>query len=116
MRIFFLTCLSLLLSAALPLHAEQWLIDAESSCKVWSPVPIAETQTITYTVKCVNGKAQGKGSLTVYDNGQKSRYFEGEFVDGKWQRGKGAVSTYENGVQVTYIHEMLKVHDTLNEI
>ena len=114
MRIPLLTCLSLLMSA--PLYAEQWLVDSESDCKVWSPDPIAETETISYTVKCVHGKAEGQGTLTVFENGKKSRYYQGEFVNGKWQHGKGMLTTYEDGVQITSIHEVPGFKDSPNEI
>ena len=100
MRIILLTCLSLLFSASI--YADNYLVDADSDCKVWSPDPISLTETISYTVQCVDGKAHGKGSLTVYDNGRKSRYYEGEFQDGKWQSGKGSITTYKNGEQITY--------------
>ncbi len=100
MRKILLTSLSLLFSASI--YADNYLVDADSDCKVWSPDPIGQSETITYTVKCVDGKAHGKGSLTVYDNGRKSRYYEGEFENGKWQSGKGSITTYKNGEQITY--------------
>ena len=100
MRIILLTCLSLLFSASI--YADNYLVDADSDCKVWSPDPIVQSETITYTITCVDGKAHGKGSLTVYDDGRKSRYYEGEFEDGKWQSGKGSITTYKNGGQITY--------------
>jgi hypothetical protein len=114
MRITLLTCLPLLLSA--PLCAEQWLIDSESDCKVWSPDPIAATETISYTVKCVHGEAQGEGTLTVYENGKKSRYYQGEFVNGKWQHEKGTLTNYEDGVQITSVHDKSGIKDSPNEI
>lgn len=100
MRKILLTSLSLLFSASI--YADNYLVDADSDCKVWSPDPIGQSETITYTVKCVDGKAHGKGSLTVYDTGKKSRYYEGEFENGKWQSGKGSITTYKNGEQITY--------------
>lgn len=100
MRIIFSICLSFLFSA--PIYAGDWLVDADSDCKIWSPDLIGPTETVTYTVKCVDGKAHGRGSLTVYDNGRKSRYYEGEFENGKWQRNKGSITTFQNGGQITY--------------
>ena len=100
MRIILATSLSLLFSASI--YADNYLVDTDSDCKVWSPDPIGQSETITYTVQCVDGKAHGKGSLTVYDNGRKSRYYEGEFQDGKWQSGKVSITTYKNGEQITY--------------
>ena len=100
MRKILLTSLSLLFSASI--YADNYLVDADSDCKVWSPDPIGQSETISYTVLCVDGKAHGKGSLTVYDNDRKSRYYEGEFEDGKWQSGKGSITTYKNGEQITY--------------
>ncbi len=99
-RITIFTCLSLLLSTQL--YADGWIVDANSDCKIWSPDPIGPTETITYTSKCVDGKAHGKGSLTVYDNGKKFRYYEGEFINGKWQREEGSVTQYKNGGEISY--------------
>ena len=107
-----LTCLSLLFSGAT--YADELLVDADSDCKVWSPDPIGLTETITYTVKCVDGKAHGKGSLTVYDKGRKSRYYEGEFEGGIWQSGKGSITTYKNGEQITYNQGKSKNRDIPN--
>lgn len=112
MRTILATSLSLLFSASL--YAGEWLVDADSDCQIWSPDPIAQSETITYTIQCVDGKAHGKGSLTVYDDGIKSRYYEGEFIDGKWQRNKGSVSTYSNGEQVTFHKEKFKDDDFPN--
>ena len=106
MRITFLTCLSLLFSTQV--YAGEWLVDGESDCKIWSPDPIGPNETITYTSQCVDGKAQGKGSITVYDNGNKSRFYEGEFENGKWQRGKGSLTKYKNGSQISYHKGELK--------
>ena len=38
----------------------------------------------------------------MYNNGKKSRYYDGEFQNGKWQKGKGSMTTYENDKQITY--------------
>ena len=100
MRIILLTCLSLLFSASI--YADNYLVDADSDCKVWSPDPISLTETISYTVQCVDGKAHGKGSLTVYDEGRKSRYYDGEFQNGKWVGEKGSITTYKYGGQLSY--------------
>jgi len=112
MRIILATSLSLLFSA--PIYADNYLADADSDCKVWSPDPIRITENITYTIKCVDGKAHGKGSLTVYNNGKKARYYEGEFVNGKWQSEKGAITTYKNGEQITYNQGKLDDRDIHN--
>lgn len=109
MRIILATSLSLLFSASI--YADNYLVDADSDCKVWSPDPIELTETITYTVKCVDGKAHGKGSLTVYDNGKKSRYYDGEFQNGKWQSEKGSITSYQNGEQITYNQGKLENRD-----
>jgi hypothetical protein len=100
LRIILATSLSLLFST--PIYADNYLVDADSDCKVWSPDPISLTETISYTVQCADGKAHGKGSLTVYDNGKKSRYYDGEFQNGKWQSEKGSITAYRNGGQVTF--------------
>ena len=106
MRRILLTCLSVLFSTQL--YAGEWLVDGDSDCKIWSPDPFGPTETITYTSECVDGKAHGKGSLTVYDNGKKSRYYEGEFKNGKWQQGKGSLTKYKNGSEISYHKGELK--------
>lgn len=112
MRITLATLLSLLFSASI--YADNYLVDADSDCKVWSPDPIAQSETISYTVQCVNGKAHGKGSLTVYDDGKKSRYYEGEFQNGKWQSEKGSITTYKNGEKITYNYDKFGDRDNPN--
>ncbi|MEN8213156.1 MAG: hypothetical protein ABFR19_02235 [Pseudomonadota bacterium] len=100
MRTLFIVCLSFFFSTQT--HAGEWIVDDDSDCKIWSPDPIGPKETITFTSRCVDGKAQGKGTLTVYADGKKSRYYEGEFENGKWQRGKGSVTTYSSGEIVSY--------------
>jgi hypothetical protein len=112
MKIILATSLSLLFSASV--YADNYLVDADSDCKVWSPDPIGQSETISYTVQCVDGKAHGKGSLTVYDNGRKSRYYDGEFQNGKWQSEKGSITTYQNGEQITYNQGKLENRDIPN--
>ena len=109
MRIIFSICLSFLFSA--PIYAGDWLVDADSDCKIWSPDLIGPTETVTYTVKCVDGKAHGKGTLTVYDNDEKSRYYEGVFINGKWQSEEGSITSYQNGEQITYNQDKLDNKD-----
>lgn len=109
MRIILLTCLPLLFSAQI--YAGNYLVDADSDCKVWSPDPITLTETISYTVQCVAGKAHGKGTLTVYANGIKLRYYDGEFKHGIWQSDKGSITTYKNGEQITYHLDKMKNRD-----
>ena len=113
MRIILATSLSLLFS--FPLYADNFLVDADSDCKVWSPDPIGQSETISYTVQCVDGKAHGKGSLTVYNNGKKSRYYQGEFENGKWVGDKGSITTYENGEQISYNQGKMENSDIPNE-
>jgi hypothetical protein len=112
LRIIFATSLSLLFSASI--YADNYLVDADSDCKVWSPDPIGQSETISYTVQCVDGKAHGKGSLTVYDNGKKFRYYDGEFQNGKWQSEKGSITTYKNGGQITFNQVKLENRDNPN--
>lgn len=109
MRIILATSLSLLFSVSI--YADNYLVDADSDCKVWSPDPIELTETISYTVQCVDGKAHGKGTLTVYDNDEKSRYYEGVFINGKWQSEEGSITSYQNGEQITYNQDKLDNKD-----
>jgi len=59
------SCLCLAASSA---HAEgDWIADAKSGCKVWRPFSVPN-QSITWLGECKNGKANGKGTLTGYEN------------------------------------------------
>ena len=84
-----------------------WFPTDKPNCQVWNPNPSSE-ETASWSGACLSGKAHGKGSLTVYDNGKKSRYYEGEFQNGKWLGEKGSITTYENGEQITFNQEELE--------
>ena len=75
-------------------HAGEWHADAQSACRVWDPLPVAG-QTIGWAGECKDGKASGRGVLTIFRAGQLVERSDGEFVAGK-QIGFGS-RDYPNG-------------------
>jgi hypothetical protein len=57
---------------AMPAAARQWLAAEESGCQVWNEEP-RPGETVTWTGRCLEGKAQGYGALIR------------EYVNGNWQ-------------------------------
>jgi len=77
---------ALLLAAAAPCHAQSesqanWIADPRTGCVVWDPSPTAG-ETVSWSGPCVGGKAQGKGVLQWYVNGQAHDRVEGEYRGG----------------------------------
>jgi len=100
MRIIVLTCLSLLLSA--PIYAiGEWISDIKSGCKVWNYHPTTN-ETITYIGNCVDGKANGKGSITWYKDGNKIGLSKGEYIDGRIN-GNCSYTGFESGIMTRHI-------------
>jgi len=64
-----------------------FIADKNTGCKVWNPRSVPN-ETITWSGQCVNGIAQGKGTLQWYIDGVEEAKYEGELVDGK-HTGKG---------------------------
>jgi hypothetical protein len=59
-----------------------FVIDSDTGCKVWNPHPTAG-ETARWTGACVNGFAQGAGSLQWLRDGKA---FEND--DGEWDHGR----------------------------
>jgi len=66
--------------------AGEWLTD-KSGCQVWDPNPQLE-ETVAWSGRCVNGRAEGAGSVAWSKNGTAFETDQGEWRDGK-QVGKG---------------------------
>lgn len=59
----------------------------KSGCKVYNPMP-QENESIKWSGKCVNGYADGPGTLDWYINGQLEERYEGDLSSG-WADGEG---------------------------
>jgi MORN repeat len=64
-----------------------WTADPSTSCKVWNPNPQGG-ETIRWSGACVNGSAQGHGSLQWFKDKRLLEQDEGEWRDGR-QTGQG---------------------------
>ena len=75
------------LTAGVPACAGDWAIDTSTTCRVWNPHPqIGET--IKWLGACVNGFAEGTGSVRWFKNSVPFETDEGEWREG-YQVGKG---------------------------
>lgn len=95
---------SLIVAGVWPAYAGQWLTEPASGCAVWDAQPVPD-ETIAWTGACTDGKASGRGVLTIFRAGRLVERNEGEFVDGK-QSGRGTrdnpngryVGTFKDGL------------------
>ncbi len=76
------------------ISTETYITSTDSHCKVHNPYP-QPNETVTWSGQCVNGFANGKGTVQWYQNGKKTDVFVGNFYNGK-MHGKGKV-VYANG-------------------
>jgi|GEM_PF-506678 len=70
-----------------------WIADA-NGCKIWEPTP-GKNETVTWSGACVNGYADGTGTLQSIVNGALFSTYDGNLAGGK-QEGKGS-TLYANG-------------------
>ena len=79
--------------------AGEWLTD-KSGCQVWDPNPQLE-ETVAWSGACVNGRADGAGTVEWSKNGAAFETDRGAWHDGK-QAGKGVqnwpVGRYEGDI------------------
>ena len=68
-------------------QAGEFVTDANSGCKVWNPHP-RPNETVNWSGACVNGLAQGSGSLQWLNNNKPYENDEGEWNGGR-QSGHG---------------------------
>ncbi len=66
---------------------ETYITSTDSHCKVENTRPLAN-ETVTWNGKCVNGFANGRGTVQWYQNGEKTSTFIGNLRNGK-MHGKG---------------------------
>lgn len=71
-----------------------WIADKESSCKAWNPNPLPD-ESIRWSGGCVDGLADGWGTLQWYRAGKPGDRYEGEYHRGRME-GRG-ILTWENG-------------------
>jgi hypothetical protein len=64
-----------------------WIADPGNSCRVWNPHPQVG-ESIKWSGSCVNGLAQGRGSLQWFKDEHPFERDEGEWQDGR-QIGTG---------------------------
>src|SRR5215475_7073864 len=54
-----------------------WIADGRTGCRVWNHHPEPK-ETITWSGRCENGRAQGKGVVLWFADGRLSERIEGE--------------------------------------
>ena len=69
-------------------QAGDFVADANSGCKVWNPHP-QSNETVNWSGSCVNGLAQGPGSLQWLNNNKPYEKDQGEWNEGR-QSGRGS--------------------------
>jgi hypothetical protein len=83
-----------------------WSIDTNTTCRVWNPHPQLN-ETVTWSGACVNGFAQGLGSVHWLRNNAPFETDEGEWRDG-YQIGMGKqvwpTGRYEGGFLASEPH------------
>jgi len=75
-------------------HAGAWIADAKSGCQVWDPNPQLD-ESVTWSGACVNGRAEGPGTVGWLKGSVPFETDEGEWRDGR-QAGQG-VQTWPSG-------------------
>jgi MORN repeat len=89
-----------------PAWSGDWAIDTTTTCRVWNPHPQLN-ETIKWSGACVNGFAQGLGSVRWIRNGALFETDEGEWHEG-YQIGKGTqvwpTGRYEGGFVASEPH------------
>lgn len=78
--------LAAVMAAAPSALAGEWVAD-KSGCQVWDPNPQLD-ETVTWSGACVNGRADGPGTVAWSKDNKRIETDQGEWRDGK-QVGKG---------------------------
>lgn len=88
--------------------AGSWLSDPLTDCLIWTVGDVAANEGATWTGSCINGMANGRGSLVFWDaEGFEARY-DGDVLNGKAD-GRGEVwSRSEDGAGFDYIEGTFK--------
>ena len=69
---------------------DEWVVVNDKGCKVLDPY-YSEGITMKWDGACINGKANGFGKLTKYNDGKLESTYEGNYNDGI-REGKGKFS------------------------
>jgi hypothetical protein len=89
-----------------PARPGDWAIDISTTCRVWNPHPQLN-ETVKWSGACVNGFAQGVGSVHWLRNNVPFETDEGEWREG-YQIGKGTqvwpTGRYEGGLVASEPH------------
>ena len=75
---------------------DEWVVVNDKGCKVLDPY-YSEGITMKWDGACINGKANGFGKLTKYDDGKLESTFEGNYINGI-REGKGTFSHKDGSV------------------
>ncbi len=86
--------LAVAVAIAGPVVAGEWLVDPESGCRIWNGYP-EPGESVRWDGPCVDGYAEGSGTLNWFKNGEPNGSYVGERVDGK-AHGYG-VNVWANG-------------------
>lgn len=78
---------TLLMLVSINGFAGEWMADPDTGCQAWNVAPSAG-ESIKWTGSCKNNKANGKGILQWYANGNIGDRYEGVYQDGH-MHGKG---------------------------
>lgn len=73
--------ISLLIYSSISI-GQEWIKDADTSCKVWNQSPFS-SEYIKWQGACKNGLANGEGVVLWFLNEKANGKFEGKFIDGK---------------------------------
>jgi len=73
-----------------------WIADPKTGCRVWNSNP-QPGETVNWDGSCLNGRAEGRGTLQWFKDGNPSGRYEGEYRDGRLS-GWG-VSTFADGAR-----------------
>jgi len=86
---------------AQPLQPGSFVADPNSGCKVWNPHP-EPNESVSWSGGCVDGLAQGPGSLQWLNNNRPYEKDEGEWNKGQ-QSGRGtqvwSLGRYDGDIQ-----------------
>lgn len=101
-KILAIVTISILSTLALSLEskAKGYLTAKNKPCKVWYGGVSKPNISVTWTGSCsANGKATGKGTLVLFENGEVIEHHEGILSEGKYH-GKG-ITTWPNDTKTT---------------
>ena len=87
--------------AGAPAQAGTWVVDTTSGCQVWNPNPQLE-ESVRWSGSCVNGRAEGYGTVRWLKEGTLSETDEGE-----WRKGRQVNNGTQSWATGRYEGELL---------